>query len=223
MTPPVDSTPRPVDSLRVDTVATGGPIIVPPDTTPTPPPVGDFAVASHMPATGMQPWVDTDMSDLDPRAEYASPQGLRYYPAGSDQRFTDPSAPYGAAVHRVSYPGNSTGDGYEVGSLQREEGVWPRMYVAAMVKLVGSNGQPYRIHANEEKWLFPVLRCVNNGPQDNSGPDFAWILRDGQWQTHMQNGIGSPRLVQNRAGLSDQRWPVEQDRALHPDEHAGEQ
>jgi hypothetical protein len=156
----------------------------------------------------MHLWLDDDFDNLNVREE-PNANGLRWYGYGDDdQRATESSTPFSDGVHRVTYPGNHLGGGYGVGSLQREEGVWPRLYVAALVKLVGSNGQPYRIHANEEKWLYPVIHTIEPRAQV-AQIDWAWIL-DGQgnWATHFDAGLPPGRVTQNYPvyPINDGRW-----------------
>ncbi len=174
---------------------------------PPPPPPSTGGFATNVPS-GLRLWFDTDMDNLAQK-EYPSPEGLRWYGYGNDeQRATDGSTPFSDAVHRVSYPGGSLGGGTGVGSLQNEGGNFRRMYVTAMVKLVGSNGQPYRIHYNEEKWLFPVT-VHEDGSVAGSGVDFAWILDSrGNWATHFDAGLGAPRTTQNYPvyPINDGRW-----------------
>lgn len=196
---PVDSTPGAVDSLRVD-VATGGPPVIvppPPDTTPTPPPVGDFADASHMPSTGMRLWFDDDLDNMA-QDEYPNANGIRLYMRGAEWRTQDASTPYSNGAVRQSYEGNGLGNGYGIGIMLREEGVWPRQYNVAMVKFEGSNGQPYKVHANDEKTLFNRVYTVDGQP-DNGGPNFGYDSNAGYVRCFMQLPINNaPRLYQNR-------------------------
>ena len=197
VTVPVDSTPGAVDSLRVDTVATGGPIIVPPDTTPTPVPTGDFVVASHMPSTGMQPWFDDDLDNMA-QDEFPNANRIRWgFRNNGDWRVRDATTPYSDGALRIPFPANGYGDGYGVGLILREEGCWPRMYTVAMEKFEGSGGQPYKVHFNEEKTVFPrTIVCADNS-EDNSGPDIAYVSRNNRIEIQLQNGLGSPRRYQN--------------------------
>lgn len=195
VTPPVDSTPRPVDSLRVDTLASGG---SPPDTTPAPP-TGGFVNASHFPSDLVQ-WFDDDLDNMA-QDEYPNTNRLRLYMRGVEWRVQDPTTPYSDGAVRIVLPSNGYGDGYGVGGIIREEGAWPRMYTVSMEKFEGSGGLPYKVHYNEEKTLFPRTHVVGPGGAsvafDNSGPDLAYVERNGRVEIQLQNGLGSPRRWQN--------------------------
>jgi len=175
-------------------------VVTPPVVTPpvvTPPPPGGFIDPSHFPSD-LTLWFDDDLDNMA-QDEYPNANGIRLYMRGAEWRTRDASTPYSDGAVRQSYEGNSLGGGYGVGIMLREEGVWPRQYNVAMVKFEGSSGQPYKVHANDEKTLFNRIAVVSTGALDNGGPNFGYDSGAGYVRCFMQLPINNaPRLYQNR-------------------------
>lgn len=149
VTLPVDSTPSPVDSLRIDTARV---VVVPPPDTTTPPTTGSWDLASQLPA-GLTKRADTQHETLVPSGwpGYATRMGAQ------PSLLTNAGAPLNdATAMRQTWTGVI--DGESPHYLW-----WPtqstHLYVATIVRISSAMMPP-----NEVKWIT-----------FNPGNGFAWI------------------------------------------------
>ena len=171
-----------------------------------PPSFGEWAPnLSTYTAQGLTLFSDDDMDALSETEGAPNANGLAWFNM-SNPSATDVTAPNSSAILRHPTPGNSLGGGFGSGLWEiRALDLWKRGYFCAAMKLVGSGGEPYRIHNNEEKFFYPIQRFDSDNSEAGVATQFAFRgdVPDLLWDWHCDAQNGDPRFYQNTSVTCD--------------------